>query len=72
MLKPGGHLLIGAATYNSSRFDGRNAKWIEAGDVTNLSVKEFEDLFKQTGYKNVRVEPDVERDWIRVLGQKAY
>ncbi|MDK2980138.1 MAG: hypothetical protein PWQ55_485 [Chloroflexota bacterium] len=70
VLKPGGHLLIGAATYKGSRFDERNAKWIEAGNMTNLSVEEFEDLFKETDYRNVRVEPDIERGWIRCIGEK--
>lgn len=70
VLKPGGRLLIVGALYKGSQFDERNAKWLEAGDMANLSPDEVNALLASAGYTDVQVNVDPDQGWIRCLAKK--
>ena len=70
VLNPAGKLLILGAAYKGSQFDARNAKWIEAGQMADLSADELSSLLSKAGYQNIQggLEPD--QGWIRCLAEK--
>ena len=70
VLKPGGSLLIIGALYKGSSMDERNAKWLEAGDMTNLSPDEFKALLSGAGYEDIEISLNPEQGWIRCLAVK--
>ncbi len=70
VLKPGGHILIIGAAYKGSRFDERNHKWIQAGDMADLSVDEFDALLSGAGFRDIHISTQEDEGWIRCLAQK--
>jgi ubiquinone/menaquinone biosynthesis C-methylase UbiE len=70
VLKPGGRLLIIGALYKGSPMDERNAKWLEAGDMANLSPDEFKALLSGAAYKDIEVSLNPEQGWIRCTAKK--
>jgi SAM-dependent methyltransferase len=71
VLKPGGSLAIIAEAYNGGKYDKRNRKWIEEGNMACHSVKEMGELIYEAGYVQVQVYEEYQQGWICGIGMKA-
>jgi SAM-dependent methyltransferase len=71
VLKAGGTLVMIGGEYKGGKYDERNARWVELGDMAYHSVDEFADLFSAAGYTKVQVFEEYDRGWICGLGVKA-
>lgn len=70
VLKPGGTLIMIGGEYKGGKYDERNQKWVEMGDMAYHSIDEFDDLFSDIGYTEVRVIEDYYRGWMCGVGIK--
>ena len=70
VLKPGGTLIMIGGEYKGGKYDKRNQKWVEFGDMTNHTIDEFEGVFSDAGYREVQVYEDFDRGWMCGLGKK--
>ena len=70
VLRPGGELVMIAGMYRGSRFDGRNMMFVKAGNLTSLSVEEFEEGLARAGYSDVRVSVELSQGWVRASGRR--
>ncbi len=71
VLKSNGTLIMIGGEYKGGKYDGRNQKWVDAGDMTYHRVDEFEQLFSDVGYVEVQVFEDYDRGWMCGLGKKS-
>lgn len=70
VLKPSGKILVINEIYEDERFKDRNDEYVKIGDLKIYTPKEFEELFKKAGYKNVQIEVEEEKNWICVVAEK--
>jgi len=71
VLKPGGTLIMIGGEYKGGKYDKRNQKWVEIGNMTYHTEDEFKGIFSLAGYIDVRVFEDYDRGWICGLGKKS-
>jgi SAM-dependent methyltransferase len=69
VLKPGGILIVMGGEYKGGKYDERNAKWVELGDMAYHSPDELGELLA-VGYSEVEVFEDYDRGWICAVGRK--
>jgi SAM-dependent methyltransferase len=70
VLKPGGRLVVMGEAYKGGKFDDRNRKWAEWGNMTYHSVDEFSELLSKAGYSDVQVFEEYELGWLCSIGVK--
>jgi ubiquinone/menaquinone biosynthesis C-methylase UbiE len=70
VLRPGGELVMIAGMYRGSRFDRRNMMFEKAGNLTSLTVDEFEEALASAGYSDVRVSVAPRQGWVRAAGRR--
>ena len=70
VLKPGGRLLIVVEAYKGSKFEERNLKWVEAGDMAYHSLQEMKDILTSAEYTGVEVFEEYEKGWSCAIGKK--
>jgi SAM-dependent methyltransferase len=70
VLKPGGILIVMGGEYRGGKYDERNAKWVELGDMAYHSTDELRELLSAVGYSEVEVFEDYDRGWICAVGRK--
>jgi SAM-dependent methyltransferase len=70
VLKPGGTLIMIGGEYEGGKYDERNQKWVELGNMIYHRVDEFKQLFSDVGYIEVQVFEDYDRGWICGVGKK--
>jgi ubiquinone/menaquinone biosynthesis C-methylase UbiE len=70
VLRPGGELVMIAGMYRGSRFDRRNMMFEKAGNLTSLTVDEFEEALASAGYSDVRVSVEPRQGWVRASGRR--
>ena len=70
VLKPGGMLMLLGGEYKGGKYDGRNQRWVELGDMAYHTVDEFGRLFRTVGCAEVQVLEDSDRGWMCGLGKK--
>ena len=69
VLKPGGTLAIMGEAYKGGKFDERNRKWIELGDMTCHSTDELYGIFSAAGYSHVRIFEEYDKGWLCCTGE---
>ena len=70
VLKPGGALIVMGGEYKGGKYDERNAKWVELGDMAYHSKDELRELLSAVGYSGAKVFEDYDRGWICAVGRK--
>lgn len=70
VLKPGGRLIVMGGEYRGGKYDDRNEKWVELGDMAYHSPEELRDFLQAAGYAEVEVFTDYDRGWICAVGIK--
>lgn len=70
VLKPGGKLMIIGEAYKGGKYDDRNQKWGELGDMIYHSVDELGALFSAAGYVDVQVFEEYDKGWICGMGRR--
>ncbi|MFN2185259.1 MAG: class I SAM-dependent methyltransferase, partial [Anaerolineae bacterium] len=70
VLKPGGTLVLMGGEYRGGKYDQRNGRWVELGDMAYHSIDEFERLFRRVGYTEVRVLEEAGKGWMCGIGRK--
>ena len=70
VLKPGGTLIMIGGEYRGGKYEQRNQKWVDLGNMTYLRVDEIKRLFCDVGYVEVQVHEDYNRGWFCGLGKK--
>lgn len=70
VLKPGGRLLLVVEAYKGSKFEERNQKWVEAGDMAYHSLQELKDIFLTAGFIDVEMFEEYEKGWACGTGKK--
>ena len=69
VLKPCGTLIMMGGEYKGGKYDERNQKWVELGDMTYHTVEEFKQLFSDVGLK-AQVFEDYDKGWFCGVGKK--
>jgi ubiquinone/menaquinone biosynthesis C-methylase UbiE len=70
VLKPGGTLLIGNEVYRHEKFEKRNSKWAEWGDMMLHTPEEYREFLTKAGYLDVAIYGLPEKNWITALAKK--
>jgi ubiquinone/menaquinone biosynthesis C-methylase UbiE len=70
VLKPGRMLMLLGGEYKGGKYDERNQRWVELGDMAYHTVDEFGQLFSTVGFTDVQVLEDSDRGWMCGLGNK--
>ena len=70
VLKHGGELIIIGGVYRGGKYDDRNQKRVELGNMAYYSVSELGGLLSTAGYSDVQVFEDYNRGWICGIGKK--
>ena len=70
VLKRGGELIIICGVYRGGKYDDRNQKWLELGNMAYHSVSELGGILSTAGYSDVQVFEDYNRGWICGIGKK--
>ncbi len=71
VMKPDGQLVIIAGMYLGSKFDKRNTKVIEAGDMRCFSAQQFEDTLQGAGFAHVAVTTEPRKGWICAVAESG-
>jgi ubiquinone/menaquinone biosynthesis C-methylase UbiE len=71
VLKPGGTLVMIGGEYKGGKYDERNQKWVEFGNMAYHTINEFKGIFSAAGYLEVQVFEDYGRGWMCGLGKKS-
>ena len=71
VLKPGGTLIMMGGEYKGGKYDERNQKWVEFGNMTYHRVDEFKQLIFDAGYIKAQVFEEYDKGWICGIGEKA-
>jgi len=71
VLKPGGTLIMMGGEYKGGKYDERNQKWVEFGNMTYHRVDEFKQLISDAGYIKAQVFEEYDKGWICGIGEKA-
>ena len=70
VLKPGGNLILMGGEYKGGKFDKRNAKWVELGNMTYHTLEELRRLLLKAGFLKVEVFEEYEQGWVCAVGGK--
>ncbi|MFN2217762.1 MAG: class I SAM-dependent methyltransferase [Anaerolineae bacterium] len=70
VLKPGGTLVLMGGEYRGGKYDQRNERWVELGDMAYHSIEEFDRLFRRVGCTEVRVLEEADEGWMCGIGRK--
>ncbi|AJA48304.1 UbiE/COQ5 family methyltransferase [Clostridium pasteurianum DSM 525 = ATCC 6013] len=70
VLKPSGKILVINEIYKDEKFKDRNDEYVKMGNLKIYTPKEFEELFKKAGYRNVQIEIKEEKNWICSVAEK--
>ena len=70
VLKPGGKLMIIGEAYKGGKYDDRNRKWVEWGNMAYHSLDELGELLSLSGYSDVQMFEEYERGWLCGIGSK--
>jgi SAM-dependent methyltransferase len=70
VLKPGGTLLLVGEAYKGGKYDERNARWVELGQMHYHTLDEFRALVIKAGYTDVEVHENYDKGWICAVGMK--
>jgi ubiquinone/menaquinone biosynthesis C-methylase UbiE len=70
VLQPGGKLMVIGEAYKGGKYDDRNHKWVEWGNMAYHSVNELGELFSAAGYSDVQVFEEYDRGWLCGIGRK--
>jgi SAM-dependent methyltransferase len=70
VLVPGGTLVMMGGEYRGGRYDKRNERWVELGNMAYHSIEEFDQLFRRAGYTDVRVLEEADKGWMCGIGRK--
>jgi SAM-dependent methyltransferase len=70
VLKPRGTLVIMGEAYQGGKFDERNRKFIEMGDMTCHSTDELCKIFSAAGYTHVQIFEEYNKGWFCCTGKK--
>ena len=69
VMKPNGQLVIIAGMYLGSKFDKRNRKVIEAGNLRCFSAQQFEEILQDAGFDHVAVTTEPRKGWMCVVAE---
>lgn len=70
VLKPGGVFAIMAEIYKGSPHEQRDQIWLKGSKMAYLEREDFEKLFKDSGFSDIRAAFETEKGHICVLGVK--
>ncbi|MDF2504548.1 MULTISPECIES: class I SAM-dependent methyltransferase [Clostridium] len=70
VLKPSGKIIVINEIYADEKFKERNDEFIKIGNMEVHTPKEFEELFKKAGYKNIKIDVKEDKNWICGIGEK--
>jgi len=68
--KPGGMLIVMGGEYKGGKYDVRNEKWVELGNMSYHTPQELRELFLGVGFREVEVHEEYEEGWICAIGKK--
>lgn len=71
VLKPGGKLAVIGEAYKGGKYEDRNLKWVEWGNMAYHSIDELGKVLSSAGYSDVQVFDDYERGWLCGIGRKS-
>jgi ubiquinone/menaquinone biosynthesis C-methylase UbiE len=71
VLKPDGTLLITNEVYKHEKFEKRNLKWAEWGDMMLHAPEEYREFLTEAGYLDVAIFDIPEKNWITALAKKG-
>ena len=72
VLKPGGRLIIIGEAYKGGKYEDRNQKWVQWGDMIYHSVDELGEFFAAAGFSDVQVVEEYDKGWVCGVGQKPF
>lgn len=70
ILKQSGKIIVINEVYDDEKFKERNDEFVKIGNMKVHTPKEFEELFKKAGYKNIKVQIKKEKNWICGIAEK--
>ena len=70
VLKPGGRLIVMGGEYKGGKYDERNAKWAELGNMAYHTATELRELLSTVGFSEVEVFEEYEKGWICAVGRR--
>ena len=70
VLKPGGEFAVIGEAYKGGKYEDRNLRWVEWGDMAYHSVDELGELLSLAGYSDVHMFEAYERGWLCGIGKK--
>jgi SAM-dependent methyltransferase len=70
VLKPGGKLAVIGEAYKGGKYEERNRKWVEWGDMAYHTIDELSELLSVAGCSDVQMFEDYERGWLCGIGKK--
>jgi ubiquinone/menaquinone biosynthesis C-methylase UbiE len=70
VLKPGGMLAVIGEAYKGGKYEERNLKWVEWGNMAYHSMDEFGEVFSVAGYSDAQMFEAYERGWLCGIGRK--
>jgi len=70
VLKPGGTFMLVAEIYDSDRLTEEQKENIRKYNMNNPSIREYMDLFQETGFTRTTVHTRDDKTWIAVEGDK--
>jgi ubiquinone/menaquinone biosynthesis C-methylase UbiE len=68
--KQSGQLLIVGALYKNIKFDQRNQRFVNAIEMTYLSIEDFREVFKDVGYSEFHALEEKNKGWFAVKCKK--
>ena len=70
VLKPGGTLALMGGEYRGGRYDQRNERWVELGNMAYHSIDEFDRLFRRVGFTEVHMHEEADKGWMCGIGRR--
>lgn len=70
VLKPGGMLAVIGEAYKGGKYEERNLKWVEWGNMAYHSMDEFGEVFSVAGYSDAQMFEAYEKGWLCGIGRK--
>ena len=70
VLKPGGQFILLCEAYKGGKYEERNLKFVELGNMAYLSRDEFSDLFTSAGFTDAQVLEEYDKGWMGIVGTK--
>ena len=70
VLKAGGTLLIANEVYKHEKFEKRNLKWAQWGDMMIHTPEEYREFLTEAKYSDVAIFDIPEKNWIAAIAKK--